>query len=284
MNIKNTCQSLRPFRDSPVQIFVGGRRSGDWRIYNHAEDSNPLMKLAALAASCDSTELLLPDVRPSNGLVVDADGLSELMPRISDLVSVRTGREADGVIVEEGASAALATGDCPTVVMWAEGQGFAVVAHAGRQSLIGSFSDMPGVGLMTGKRLDQSVIARMVACFIRRKCALASVHAFITLGIGGPSFSHSMSHPDFRGANGRMIGFVRTHYGKSCILDTREGTLSLHRVIKAQCALLGIPRKNVVSDGFDTATDREADDSFRWWSNRRGEKGRNLVFVSVMPS
>jgi copper oxidase (laccase) domain-containing protein len=79
-----------------------------------------------------------------------------------------------------------------------------------------------------------------------------------------------------------MIKFVIQEYGPQCILNAEEGKISLHKIIEAQCKKLGILDRNISWDEFDTATDKNPDGSFRWWSNRRGEKGRNLVLVRMV--
>jgi copper oxidase (laccase) domain-containing protein len=265
-----------------VSLVLHGKRSGDWRGLYGGLPARDITrrKLASRIDAYGLTAAHIPNVAPANSLVVSSRSDWFKPVAFGDVVLFDS-VEADGVILERGDSFALATGDCPTIVAYAEKAGFAVAAHAGRQSLLGSFVDRPGQAPLSGKFLKDSLVAGIVQCFVDRRvsCDPREIDVFVTLGIGAAAFDHLLDHPVYGAANERMLRFVRREYGKRCIKDDARGTLSLRDVIEVQFHQCGVPPKNLVFDGFDTAMDREADGSFRWWSNRRGETGRNLVFV-----
>jgi len=170
--------------------------------------------------------------------------------------------DTDGTTLREGDSIAMATGDCPTVVFWTpERSNRTVVVHAGRKSVLS------GVIYNAVRKLGCS------------KKTMHLINVYIVLGIGPKHFDHPMNHPEYGEANVRMIDKICRTYSDRCFSDLKKGCLDLSELIASQCTRAGIPRDNVVHDGRDTFSDRLPDGSYAWYSNRRGDRSRNLVFV-----
>lgn len=191
---------------------------------------------------------------------------------------------ADGVVVAAGQAAVFATGDCPTLVMHAPGDRIAVAAHAGRKSLIGKPLD--------GRRPDEGIVFEMAGLFPPSR--RADVEVAFVLGIDGTHFPHRPDDPAYALENRVMIDFVRSAYGDQCFVDLSTGSLSLLELVRAQCAMAGIPKENVRHDGFDTFSTRLDSGAFAFHSNRRYEldrkekglkskpAGRNILLVEVV--
>lgn len=260
-----------PFSDKRVSISYAGRPH-DYQMYR-------IDKKAAESKAVEFSErmgykfgdIFMPDISGANGRV----GLKARFERSKLEPRILNSEKADGIVLDRGQMAVFATGDCPVVVMHVPQKDFVVAAHAGRQSLLGDVTKPVGQGL------SQSVIFDMARRFSFNE--LRSVEVAIVLSIAGEHFEHDPNHPEekYRQVNGYMIDFVSKIYGDDCFVDKGRGSLSLVRLIKAQCKMIGVNLKNVASDKIDTFSTKLPDGTSAFWSNRRGDSGRNIVLVSM---
>jgi copper oxidase (laccase) domain-containing protein len=247
-----------------IAVVLSGRPQNWYGLY-----SGNRSVLANLGGFVDTyiprTEVIVPNVTSSNGVVLDSEFFHNR--DIGD-TTLRYGKPADGVVVKRGEAVVFATGDCPVVLMYSTSVNFCVAAHAGRKSLVGDIDDP--------KDAEHTVIANMLRHFMN----VSTVRVVVLLGISGQYFIHDPKNAVFGKQNKRLIKFISTKYGEGCFVDKKKGALSLHQLILVQCVSSGVNPSNIEFDKRDTYTDTLPDGSFRWWSHRRGDiAGRNLVLV-----
>jgi copper oxidase (laccase) domain-containing protein len=280
MNALTNSFPLRDFTNgrSVIQVSIGGVGTGPWNLYGPDREKT-LPSILNIASAFDVRSVLIPDVTDFNGRITSAHSMTLSHGKAMDLYH-RT--SADGVVLEKGQAAAFATGDCPTVIMYDKKSTRLVAAHAGRKSLLGSFSELPH-GFAHGVVPENNVIGMMFKEFDFRKVKLEDICVYVTLGISGGHFSHPINHPRYGLANARMVAFVIKKFGSQCVVESKLGTISLFDIIRTQCRAKGIPSLNIRYDSVDTFSDRDSrSGEYLYYSNRRGDKERNLVFVASL--
>ncbi len=185
-------------------------------------------------------------------------------------VEIRTGIDADAVILRPGENALIVTGDCPTLVISNEKTGEVAAAHAGRDSLIDRVHIDTGI---PSRKTDTVVESILLATGWEPR----DLSAFICAGIGPEYFTHPWEDPVHGERNRKMIQWIIERYGKENIVGKKEeGRIDMPTLIRSQCILLGVNPSQTYHDGIDTYTDE------RFWSHRNREKneGRNAALVT----
>ncbi len=275
MNIVTVSSSqgvLTPFSDKRVVISYDGT-SHNYQLYKKdpKEAEHKVVDFSE-RMGFNSGDIYMPDISGATGRM----GLRNKFKRSVMESRILNSEKADGVTILEGESAVFAVGDCPVIVMYVPKKGFVVVAHAGRQSLLGDFTKVPRHEMMG------SVVSDMVRRFSFNELRFAEV--FVVLSIAGIYFEHDPDHADekYRQVNMAMIESVSEVYGDACFVNKAKGALSIFELVKAQCKKFGIDPKKVKSDGLDTFSTKLPDGSPAFWSNRRGDTARNIVLVSMV--
>lgn len=273
----NILTSSFPLRDltlgrAVIQISLGGVGTGPWDLYGPHRDKT-MLSVLNIASAFGMRSLLVPDVTDFNGRITSSRFMTLRHGKGVDLYHES---HADGVVLDKGQAVAFATGDCPTVVMYEKTASRLVVAHVGRESLLGTFPKPRSFSL------ENNVLSMMFKEFDFRKIKPENIHVYVMLGIAGGHFTHPINHPNFGTVNREMLKFVREKFGSHCIFDHNQGSISLFDIIRTQCQAKGIPFLNIRSDSVDTFTDKDPrSGEYLYYSNRRGDKKRNLVFISL---
>ncbi|MDP1625289.1 MAG: laccase domain-containing protein [bacterium] len=242
-----------PLNDS-LQICLEGT-GRDWKGIT-AEN---MLAAVSYAADRGVRELFLPSVSKCNGLVASPYRFGA---REFGSVIVRDGVSADAVAIGPRSAVAIASADCPTLVLWSSWVRKAVVGHASRDSLL------------------RGLVGNMVRYLHPTSEYRSHIQAFLALGIGPESFEHRFDHPTHGGRNLQMVHRVSNVLGFHCFPGPLElGRMDVFRVVEAQLSNLGVSKAHVSSDRHDTFADRLPDGTPAWHSHRRGDKSRNLVFV-----
>ena len=168
---------------------------------------------------------------------------------------------ADGVVLtESGSAAVLFTADCPTVILlgrFKNGQIAIVAVHAGRAA-------MAPVTLRDG---NPSNIITWAYKKLVKGLEVEDVQAYITGAICGHCFKHDKPE-----ARGLVEPFKQ--FGEHAILDDKQGTLDLVKIIKEQLLQFGLTEANIKHDGVCTL---ETDWLASYRRDRRKE--RNAIVV-----
>lgn len=274
--------AIAPFGEK-VGISLFGRPF-NWSLKTNFDGATEAIR--CLVEGCDVTSIIAP--RPDfSARVVGRKDLEEgriIIPakslKFSDIPLLRGMPEktGDGAMIFPGEAFFIASGDCPTLVMYSPFSGKLGCAHAGRDCLFDRAKLRGGAA-----RKHESVVFALLDQFSWYD--RSHIKAFITCGIGGESFRHSMIEGDRREENRAMINYIVATWGPHCVVGSREeGALSLKEVIRAQLLSAGISPDNIGQDSIDTYMDGDyaymQNPGYRWWSNRRGDKSeRNGVFV-----
>lgn len=175
-------------------------------------------------------------------------------------VCMHTAKRYNGIILREPGTVALATRDCPIVVLWSRKQA------SGSPVGIFHFSRESAQGVDVETPTASALIHGATEC-LRSWRDSKHVRGIITFGIGATHFTNER-HPEITEA-------LRKHWGNEVVPDGAQHTIDLVALARAQLASFGIDPSQIMHDGFDTFSDE------RLASNRRGHKGyHNLVLVT----
>lgn len=250
-----------------MSVFAFGRPGEGFRY--DQDEGVMLSKVSAIGSTfCNGKEVFIPNIKPANRVIADKPSFQR---RIVDRVAINYGLDADGVCLSHREAVIMATGDCPILVFTIPGISKAVVVHAGRLSLIGESPDK-----LIGAK--SSVVTRALTFF--KKEERGRVFAYVIAGIDKKSFLHNPRDSVWGPRNKKLLSHVKSLYGEGSV-DMTSGALSLHEIIRTQCIQAGLLGESVRFDGVDTYTDRLPNGEYAWWSNRRGDRNRNIIIVSV---
>lgn len=200
------------------------------------------------------------------------------------------GADADGVILRPGQSYALASADCPTVIIFDPVSQQLAALHLGRDAAIDR-------GRIEGKepREFESVIDAAIAEMeLGGMTDRSDLRGFVVAGIGYEYFTHPITDlvdgeiNPYAERNRALIADLQERYDHAgdgpfptVVRDVALGQIDLTALIARQLAAHGI----IVdlgrdSDGVDTHTDTYPDGRHVYHSNRRDKVARNLVLVT----
>lgn len=265
-----------------VEVRCFGRKTGDWTLKPtamEAERGNPtlLQRLAYLREHYECGRIVIPNPSLFNSAIVHSRDNNAWNEEWLYGHVVR-GPYADAVVFTEGTqSFAVASADCPTVILNAPDKGITVAAHAGRDSLFDRSFVLEGVRIKN----RGSVIDEMVHACMAYGADPRSLRAFIACGISGARFSHHTDNPEHGPANVKIIEHFVREYGKDTVLHPKHGTISLLATIRSQLRSHSVRDDRIGHDAADTYGDLDTDGAPVWASQRRDGKGRNLVLVTI---
>ena len=174
-------------------------------------------------------------------------------------ITVRQGANADGVFLFRDQGCGIATGDCPTIVVYHRSAHLAIAAHAGTKSLFGSEP------VLNGSKPDSVVdtIARVWPTW--GLGGLRDAGVFVTCGISALNYEYP-----------ELVDHVSNRFGKACVngkgIDLR---LIIARMFE-RCGVQHITVDTIDTYGDTNPTTKES----LWHSYRRDHtKERNLVLV-----
>ena len=218
-------------------------------------------RFARIAEDALIPGICLPDPRSFNTVICSSKDLTQGIQGNCNEVVLYCGVMADGVVINPGQAAAIASGDCPTIVAYASGARVAIVAHAGLGSLIDE-------GLWAGKaptRTHFSVVDAIVDAAKRHGVVKPDfLEVRVVCGIGPGRYERK-----------DLAGKIRAVW-PTCV-DGQN--VNMAKLITLQFERHGV--LSVASDQVDTYGDQGVDGKPLWHSNRRDRNGsgRNLVLV-----
>ncbi len=193
-------------------------------------------------------------------------------PIVVQDIALYRGIRHEGVLLFPGDAAWLYSADCPIVIAY--GTQFVVVGHCGRDSLLPPHTET------REQIIHESILSVMVRTLGED---VASVRVRVRVGICPKHFKHPLSGKHAKN-NGRILLQARI-LDQTCVADREY--LALERVIRAQCALLGIPPTHVKWEKECPSCDTAKHDlwSHRRWvqSGKQGPDGMNGIFVACLP-
>ncbi len=196
---------------------------------------------------------------------------SQLSP-VEDLPQMYRGVNAGGVILSPGSSYYLASGDCPTVVLYDPDSRRAACLHAGRDEVLDSIYLETG---SLGRQYFSIAEAGVMALDVQRTSQLK---VFVGYGIAPEDFSHPTDHPVYGMKNQQLITYLARHHPTTLVGDPSKGCIDIRQLLHEQFMNLGIPGDNIRTDMVNTFADQDEAGN-QWHSCRRGDKTRNGIIV-----
>ncbi len=242
----------------------------EWR----PEHKQTVQGLMCVLNSSDARRMYAPNPSTFNRRIAGRGEFNHFLRNETGDREILLGAMADGVEIKRGEAVLIASADCPTTVLWDKHGNRVLVLHTGRECLINLKDE--------NFNPKDSIIFEAVKAMGGRAPYL---RAFITCGIKACHFSHPLDHPRYGAKNRLLIETVRKCWGDRCIEgDPQEGCLSLSELIRSQLEHAGVNPQNIHTDGFDTFSDKDEDNSPRWHSYRRDRTNyRNGVVVFHHP-
>lgn len=261
-----------------VEVRCYGRETGNWAFRGDTPAAAEAANQGILAKLSRAVEkgvvVLAPRAMQFNAAIVRPDALKDgWRPWL------RRGAVADGTVLDRtGLAFAIASGDCPTLVLCDLRSGLVVATHAGRDCLFDRRAWLDGAP----PRRDASVVDAAMRVLREHGAEADDIRAFIACGIGPSMFFHRSGGRGVQEAkNARMTTYFTRMWGPSCIMGRpAEGRLALTEIIRGQLADHGVHPAHVAFDGTDTYGDTGRWGTPLWHSHRRDADGRrNLVLV-----
>lgn len=256
-----------PFGSDTPRIALFGKQTGNWNPSCFQDgatwQSNPGLysRFNSIAGRYRFSEILIPSPNGCSTLICDKKGFSTEINNGIGSVRVKRGAQVDGVILAR-ATGAIASADCPTIVVYCPVIRHVIFAHAGSKSLI----DIDHVLHGQSARPNKSVVDEIMK--VAKNYSFYKVKVFITCGISGPCYHFP-----------ELVHSVRTTFGHACVAG--DG-IDLKKIIAQQFFQYGV--MDVLTDNINTYADKDGKGEFLWHSYRRGKteeekRGRNLVLV-----
>ncbi len=298
------CKPFNPFRDDKIdgaKIMLFGTAGGNFKmekvgdpycpIEDNAKNGDIFRFIAHTANQNGVGRMFFPRPEKFNAIIASPDHKEWREIAVENGgVTILRGPFCDGAIIEQGEGVCLTSGGCPTVFFYDSETKVGIVTHAGRDCLFDR--NVAINGKATQGRLD-SVIMAGVSLLCEKMMrwygegpSIPKIKVFITCGIAGTHFIHSLDDP----THGHGNRLVKDHLHKKWLGDyvRTEGDdsywvgneLWLSRLITLQCVRLGILPENIVCDGIDTyASGDYQTDKLMWHDNARDTKSQKLAGV-----
>lgn len=244
-------------------IKRGRPRAGTFNFLTHILEEKKIKQLFTLNPS------------DCNGFVAEEEGFTPLNLGLLDInthMRINYGAHADSVFLRPGQAGAIASGDCPVLVL-AKKTG-AIITHCGRESLL--------LG-MEGKKNSLIQAVEKLRDFTQHDDS--DIRGWISPGIRPEHFTHPFDHPEFGKRNQKMVRYIVDQWTGQCVLskpfgEFEDGMIDLKSIIISEVQKLGIPGRMIEWDTNDTYS------SLNLWSHRRAveegsEDGRNAVLVHI---
>ncbi|MDP3955732.1 MAG: laccase domain-containing protein [bacterium] len=192
------------------------------------------------------------------------------------------GQLVDGVTVaSRGEGVWISVGDCPVIVVADPEKKRFVAAHAGRDSVIDRQRILTGKTDRKHEGITQAAIDALIGTETKR---IKKLYAGVFCSVGARHFCHSLDHEVYGRQNAMILMDILHKHGarepEVLIGSSHSGFINLPILIRSQLLSAGVPAAQILLDGTDTFDDRRSiDRKHLWWSNVRGDKGRNGVLV-----
>lgn len=239
-----------------------------------------LMNIGVAANELGVKWLLAPRPAEFNARICRSSELSEEI-QVTDHISIWRGQMADGCDIPAGSAFAIASADCPTIIVSDYRTGMTVGAHAGLRSLVdfGRYHASP-----ISPRRNGSVISAIMERFREVHVALDGLQVHIVCGVPEDRFIDPLRFdPCFEDAAWRRTLAYRelTRYQACSEPEPAQiAKVSLLAIIRTQLQSHGIPLVRISTTELNTYDERDESGQYRWWSFERGDiHQRNLVLV-----
>jgi copper oxidase (laccase) domain-containing protein len=264
-----------------VTIYAFGRAPAgqmiNWSIAKNPDVGKYIAEFALKNAGV--TEILSP--RPDfSGRICTREELTVQLENIvgrcevSRILRHPENVSADGVEIKPGQAFYIASGDCPTLVVFDPIGKRLIAAHAGRDCLW----DREHVLNDKTAREHASIVDAAMLEF--DDVPPEELKAFIACGIAAKNFSHSLTDPNLKSKNLEMIAALEKNCPIEFMGKDSAGCINLREIIRSQLISHGLRPDAIGCDAIDTYGDTDSTGEHYWWSNRRGDKTvRNGVLV-----
>lgn len=255
-----------PFGLEGPKVALFGMNTGDWnmnRFQNRQQyDRGLYFRLRQLAETFRFEEIYIPTPTECNTRIASVEDFPENINGGPQSLRVMRGVCADGVVLPKGKTGAIASADCPTIVVYCSVTKGVIIGHGGSKSLV----DVQHVLEGKPERKYSSVVDAMMDGVKRH--GFRSPTVFITCGIRRYRYPELADY---------LSGTVE---GSRSAMD--DPIIHLHLLIADQFSAYGVD--SVFVDTIDTYGDLSDGVGYTWHSYRRGrtpeEKARrNLVLV-----
>lgn len=246
-------QRFTPFGDEGPKILLFGKQTGDWNPTNlqdnYQQQPGLYSRFSQVAARNHVSEIQLPTARNCNARIVSVQDYPVSIHNGATSVILKRGVEADGMILLYGQAGAIASADCPTIVVYCPVSRSVVMAHSGFRSI-------------------QNGVVEAVADAIGR-LRFNGYNIFVTCGIGVEYYER--------------VDVAASLPERECVVGNN---VDLRKLIAARFRTKGIG--NVLFDSVDTygevgrfngETGRHVWHSYRRAKTPAEKMGRNLVLV-----
>lgn len=260
------------------RIAIFGRDSGDMEIWRKGNKTRITHALTHL--STNGARIFMPYIPEMNAEVcevrhlLDSVHAEKISVSGSHAMLYRAESVAEGVAgILPGDMCTFSPADCATIV--AQHGDDVIVAHAGMQSL--ADLEFYKTGIRT--RRYESVIEAIMHAFtkLRGSKPYNPAHVYVWIGFAISSGAHFTFPFDGKGNehNERMARDIAGRFSKdsSTIIDGKCATPDIIKLACAQFQSYGVSAGYISTYNVCPYTDT------RFWSNRRGDKERNLVVV-----
>jgi len=204
-----------------------------------------------------------------NAFVCNPDHLQKTT-RLPNGATIYRGCMADGIVFrpERGTAFMMSPADCGTGIAGDLGDDLIACLHCGTKSLIDVDARAEG---MKSTRVFESALQAAL-----NYSGKQAAKVFFGGSIAEESYEHPFDHPEYGDTNRKWVTSVRDEWlaasSAASKIRTEKGCISLAGVFASQAYKLGVPVENISYDTINTAKPE-------WWSNRCGDKERNLVLV-----
>ena len=256
---------FRPFGIEGPKIVLFGEKTGDWNPVcfqepgDHKRNTGLYFRLDNLSHQYGFRQIAMPTLTDCNTKVCCREDFAVSIQDGFGTVVLERGVRADGMILEHSFTGAIASADCPTIVVCCPTSKSVIVAHGGCKSLI----DVNHILFYNPPRENESVVDEIMK--MAKLYRFCQVKVFITCGISGKNYAF----PD-------LIQAVTDRFGKDCVSD--GSGIDLKKVIAKQFSRYNV--LDITTDILDTYGDCNIKGEPLWHSYRRNKTPeRNLVLV-----
>ncbi len=254
-----------PFGLEGPKVVLFGKKTGNWNMSrlqsDWQSDSGLYFRLSHLADKFGFRQIFVPTPTDCNTIIANPCDFQINANQGACTLEVMRGAMSDGMILPKRSVGAIASADCPTIILYCPVMKYIIVGHGGSKSLVDVQHVFEGKPL----RRHPSVVDAMMEK-AKRYC-FCSPQVFVTCGIQKYYWPALAQH--------LLMGEVGSR-------ATSGNDVNLTVLIADQFALHGVD--GVMTDTIDTFSDPEGEDDHLWHSYRRGntpeeKAGRNLVLV-----
>ncbi|MCX6757440.1 MAG: hypothetical protein NTZ44_00955 [Candidatus Nomurabacteria bacterium] len=188
----------------------------------------------------------------------------------------------EGLLLPKGTAVLFRSADCPTLVCRDLEKGEVFTCHAGLNSVIDKKKILTGKTDESSPRIHDGVVGSLLDLSLY---SIEDIEISLHCGIRHSSFIYDI-HDEVHGKNNEIIlDHLINKYGEASVpMGKKHGGISIKNIISAQFEAFGI-HSEIVYDDIDTATDKDEDGEYSYWSHYRYyhedeiASGRNGVLI-----